>query len=221
MSLEKLKHEVLSQAERQAQQIMDDAQREHDRIVDEAKAKAKSLIAEKEKLGQSQAKEVGLELRASALLQAKRLESEAKEEVARNVVGQVESDLAEAAHRSDYEKVFDGLAKQAIKALGEKEFVIRSNARDKKLASKHGKVAETIDTKGGLIVAKEDGSIQINNTFEALMEENEDKLKQEVFEELFPQEKHHAKAEAHPAGEEKASKKPATKTPAKAGKKKR
>lgn len=214
MSLEKVKHEVLSEADRQAKAIVDEAERERDRILEEARVKAKAIVAEKEKLGEARAKELGLELRASALLQAKRMESEAKEEVAESVFLEIRRELAEAAGKPAYEKVFDSLARKAIRALGDKQFVLKTNARDKKLGAKHGRVAEAISTAGGLVAAKEDGSVQINSTFEAVLEENEDQLKQKVFEELFPQEKRHAavaKTHSESSEAEKKASKPAEK----------
>ncbi|MEM4255015.1 MAG: V-type ATP synthase subunit E family protein [Candidatus Norongarragalinales archaeon] len=207
MSLEKLKHEVLLQAERQAKAILDEAERERDKIIGEAKEKAKAIVAEKQKLGETQAKELAAELKASALLQAKRVESEAKEEVVESVLGEVKRELESFSKTKAYEKIFDSLAKQAIRALGEKEFVLKTNARDKKLGSKHGRVSETISTAGGLIAAKADGSIQINNTFEALLEEHQEKIKQKAFEGLFATRAKHApsapKREAKSGGREK------------------
>ncbi len=189
MSLEKLKQEVAGEAERQAAAIIRNAEREAGAILDEAHAKAKATVAGREKLGESQAAEAALELRASALLQARRLESEAKEEVAENVLGEIGREFGEAAKKPSYEKVFDRLAREAVRALGSKEFVIKTNGRDRKLGAKHGPVSETIQTAGGLIVAKADGSVQINNTFEALLEENKERVKQKAFEGLFGKEK--------------------------------
>jgi len=203
MSLEKLKEEVVSQAEKQAKTVMQEAEREQEKILDEAKARAKELIEQKKTLGRMQAKEVSVELRASAMLQAKRIESEAREEVVEKVFQEVKSELEEAAKGGSYEKIFDSLVKQAIKALGEKEFVLKCNARDKKLASKYGQVAAAIDAIGGVAVAKTDGSIQINNTFEALLEENEEKIKQKAFEELFGKESQKTAAERFPKQEAK------------------
>ncbi len=198
MTLEKLKQEVLSQAERQAKAVIAEAEREEEQILGEARAKAKAIVDEKQKLGEAQARETAVELKASALLQAKRMESEAKEEVVENVLNQVRRELQEISKsKRAYEKIFETLAKQAIRALGEKEFVLKVNAKDKKLASKYGRIAGSIDTIGGVIAAKADGTIQINNTFEALLEENEEKLKQKAFEELF--ERHsHGKTQVHP-----------------------
>lgn len=185
MTLEKLKEEVLSQAEKQAKSVLSEAEREEEKILEEAKGKAKTLVSEKQKLGETQAKEMGVELRASALLQAKRMESEAKEEAVQNVVSEIKEELEKISKSSSYDKIFDSLVKQAIRELHDKDFVLKVNSRDKKLASKYGKVAETVDTIGGAIVAKADGTIQINATFEALLEEKEEELKQKAFEELF------------------------------------
>lgn len=185
MSLEKLKQEVLAQAEKQAESITAEAEREQEKILQEAKEKAKSVVSEKQKLGEAQAKELGVELKASSLLQAKRIESEAKEEIVESVLGEVKRELERTAKTKQYEKIFETLAKQAIRALGEKEFVLKANARDKKLALKYGRFAGAIPTAGGVIAAKADGTIQINNTFEALLEEHEERLKRKAFEELF------------------------------------
>jgi V/A-type H+-transporting ATPase subunit E len=188
MSLDRLKQEVLSQAERQAKEMLDEAKREEQKILDEARAKAKAVVSGNEELGKTQAKELALELRASALLQAKRLESDAKEEVVQSVLAEVKEELKRITGSPKYEKIFDSLAREAIKALGEKDFLLKCSARDRKLASKYGRVGDAIATIGGVIAAKADGSIQINNTFEALLEENEEKLKQKAFEELFGRE---------------------------------
>ncbi len=198
MTLEKLKQEVLDEAEKQAQAIAAEAEREKEKILGESRAKAKARVEENRRHGEARAKEMSVELKASALLQAKRIESEAREEAVESVLQEAKRELAETAKGGRYEKIFDSLAAQAIRALGEKEFVLKASARDKKLAAKHGRVGEAIDTIGGVIAAKADGSIQINNTFEALLEENEEKLKQKAFEHLFGKQgesaqTHHAK----------------------------
>ncbi|MFH1056789.1 MAG: V-type ATP synthase subunit E [Candidatus Micrarchaeota archaeon] len=190
MSLERLKQEVLSQAERQARAVLEEARKEEEKAFAEAREKAKKIVSDEEALGTAQAKELSLELRASALLQAKRLESEAKEEAVQSVLREVKNELGEiAGQESRYEKIFDSLARQAIRALGDSDFVLKTNSRDRKLGAKYGRVAETIETIGGVIAAKADGSIQINNTFEALLEENEEKIKQRAFEQLFKESK--------------------------------
>lgn len=188
MTLEKLKREVTSQAERQRQEILDKAHAEEENIISEAKAKAKDIAARGKSEGERQAKELALELKASALLQAKRIESDAREEAVQGVLDNARTELKQFASSGRYEKTFEGLVREAVKSLGEKEFVLKVNARDKKLASKHGRV-ETIDTIGGVTVSKPDGSIQVNNTFEALLEQKEDDLRQEAFEQLFPSRK--------------------------------
>ena len=201
MSLDRLKQEILSQGERQAKAIIENARSEEAKIMAEAKAKAGEIIAAQEELGRAQAGELELELRASALLQAKRTESDAKEELVQSVLAGVKEELQRISkNQSRYEKVFDSLAKEAIKALGEKDFVLKTNSRDKKLASKYGRVGETIDAIGGVIAAKADGTIQINNTFEALLEENEEKMKQKGFGELFGREDAARKTLSKPSG---------------------
>ena len=201
MSLDRLKQEILSQVERQAKAIIENARSEEAKIMAEAKAKAGEIIAAQEELGRAQAGELELELRASALLQAKRTESDAKEELVQSVLAGVKEELQRISkNQSRYEKVFDSLAKEAIKALGEKDFVLKTNSRDKKLASKYGRVGETIDAIGGVIAAKADGTIQINNTFEALLEENEEKMKQKAFGELFGREDAARKTLSKPSG---------------------
>ena len=194
MTLEKLKQEVLDEAEKQARAITTETEREKEKILGEARTKAKAVVEENRRHGEARAKEMAVELKASALLQAKRIESEAKEEAVESVLHETKRELEEIAKSGHYEKIFDSLAAQAIRALGEKEFLLKANAKDKKLAAKHGRVGEAIDTIGGVIAAKADGSIQINNTFEALLEENEEKLKQKAFEHLFGHGEHTAHA---------------------------
>jgi len=200
MTLEKLKQEVLDEAEKQARAITTETEREKEKILGEARTKAKAVVEENRRHGEARAKEMAVELKASALLQAKRIESEAMEEAVESVLHEVRRGLEEIAKSGHYEKIFDSLAAQAIRALGEKEFLLKANAKDKKLAAKHGRVGEAIGTIGGVIAAKADGSIQINNTFEALLEENEEKLKQKAFEHLFGRQGESAQTHAKRAG---------------------
>ena len=206
MTLEKLKQEVLDEAEKQARAITAETEREKEKILGEARTKAKAVVEENRRHGEARAKEMAVELKASALLQAKRIESEAMEEAVESVLHEVRRGLEEIAKSGHYEKIFDSLAAQAIRALGEKEFVLKANAKDKKLAAKHGRVGEAIGTIGGVIAAKADGSIQINNTFEALLEENEEKLKQKAFEHLFGRQGESAQTHAKRAGGKEKSK---------------
>jgi vacuolar-type H+-ATPase subunit E/Vma4 len=187
MSLEKLKSEIISQAEARERETIEQAKQEAEKIVSEAREQAKTKIKQAEENARIEAKELAAELKASAALSAKRMESETKEDAVQHVLGGVRAELKRTATASPkkYEAVFGALARQAIKALGEKDFVLRMNARDKKLGEKFGRVAEVIETDGGCVVAKSDGSIQVNNTFEALVEGNEESLKQAAFDELF------------------------------------
>jgi len=220
VSLDKLKQEVMDQAERQAKTVLDGAHSEEQRILSEAKTEAKRIISEAAEKTGAEASEMALELRAAAMLQAKRIESEAKERLVQGVLDEIKSELVQIAKAGRYPDIFDSLARQAIRGLGDKEFVLKTNSRDRKLGEKHGRVAGTIDAIGGVIVAKTDGTIQINNTFEALLEQHEEQLKQKAFEQLFV----HGGRKAHaskPAGQKAAKKTKAKAKGSGKGKKKR
>jgi vacuolar-type H+-ATPase subunit E/Vma4 len=230
MSLEKLKSEIIAQAEAQERETVEQAKQEAERVIAEARAQAKEKTGKAEENARGEARELAAEMKASAALSARRMESEAREDAVQRVLQQVRSELKHAASsQKKYERVFEALARQAIKALGEKDFVLKTNARDRKLGEKFGRVAEAIETDGGVVVAKSDGSIQVNNTFEALIEGNEEMLKQAAFDELFGSAKPKPKTPktptqakpAKPAKLEKKAAAKATKAAKKAKKKKK
>lgn len=190
MGLDELRQEINKQASKETRKIRHDAEKEAQKILSEAREQAKALLAkeaEKTKAEVAQ-KEVGV---YAARLQAKKIVADARNAVLGEALNEVKRELAKIAESRDYHKIFDQLAEEGKHIIG-KECVLHVNKRDAPLAKKYGNVVPTLDSIGGVVVTSHDGRLRIDNSFEALLEEHANELKQMAFEQFFARKANHA-----------------------------
>lgn len=191
MGLNELRQEINKQASAETRKIRHDAEAEAGKILGEAREQAKALLAkeaEKTKAEVAQ-KEVGV---YAARLTAKKIVADARNAVLDEALKEVKRELAKIAESRDYPKLFEQLAEEGKRIIG-KDCVLHVNKRDAQLAKKYGDVAATLDSIGGVVVTSHDGRLRIDNSFEALLEEHANELKQLAFEQFFAK-----KAKPHP-----------------------
>jgi vacuolar-type H+-ATPase subunit E/Vma4 len=184
MSLDKLVNEIGEETRERVRKMLSEARVEEQKLLENAKRDADGLLASGKARAKEEAKRNSVEALASARLQAKRLEGVAAEAAVNRVFDELASELREFCGKKEYEKVFAKLVEQGKQEIGE-DFVLKCNSADVSIARKFGKVAETIECIGGVVVASSDGTIQANNTFDALLEEHAEELKRKAFAELF------------------------------------
>jgi len=180
MGLEKVKEEILSKARKQADAAIKEAQKKADAIIAEANAKA----TEEEKKGAEETKKLveAMEKKelASAALESKKLELDAKKELIERVFSDVRQKVAKFTEKKRKEHI----RKLLDKASKELEIgVVYCNAQDKGLVD--GFEAKEADILGGVIVENKDGSVRIDYSYDALIDGLRDKHMQEVAEILF------------------------------------
>lgn len=184
MSLQKLVDEIEGESSAASQRLLGEARAEEKKILDAARAEGSALLSKTRAAAKEEARRNSVEALASARLQAKRTEGIAREAAVQRVFDGLREQLRVFAQKKEYERVFARLVAEGAKEIG-RDFVLKANSRDAALARKHGKLGETIDCIGGVVVASADGTIQANNTFDALLEEHAEEIKREAFAELF------------------------------------
>ncbi len=183
MGLNELRQEISKQASSEAARIRREAQAEAEKILSEAREQAKALLAreaEKTKAEVAQ-KEVGV---YAARLTAKKIVADARNAVLDEALKEVKRELEKLTRTSEYPKIFNQLAEEGKRVAGE-NCVFHVNKRDAALAKKFGNVVPTLDVIGGLVVTSRDGRLRVDNSFEALLEEHANELKQLAFEQFF------------------------------------
>jgi len=193
MGLNELRQEISKQALTETREIKRKAESEAQKIISEAREQAKALLereAEKTKAEVAQ-KEIGV---YAARLQAKKIIADARNAVLNEALKQVKNELTKIAESREYPKIFEQLVKEGKNAIG-KDCVLHVNKRDVTLAKKYGEVSATLNSIGGVVLISRDGRLRVDNSFEALLEEHANELKQLAFEQFFARKlKQHAHA---------------------------
>ena len=188
MGLEKLSKELLLDAKKESDSIIEKAMREVEGIIGAAEEKKRKIVEGAKSSGREMALREKNEKISSANLGAKQLVDEEKNGAVEKALLEVFSQLGELRGDKSYQKLLKSLAVEGMKELG-KDSVVIVNSKDHALAKKlfpnTSKAAENIA--GGVIVASKDGLVRVDNSFEALFEQNRDGIKKDLFTELFGQ----------------------------------
>ncbi len=154
---------IQSKSNQQAKQIMEDARVEGKRLGEEAKA----------------------EINANARLKQKKIRAEAEHKLITASIQGVEKYLKEFVETPKYGVVLLSLARDCTKALGKDAVVYCRKKDEAKLKNAGFNVAGTQSIIGGVIGRSSDGKIKVDNSLEALLALNEEKLRQIAHRELF------------------------------------
>ncbi|MFH1107185.1 MAG: V-type ATP synthase subunit E family protein [Candidatus Micrarchaeota archaeon] len=162
------------QARAQARSERELAEGEADAIVDSARHEA-SEYASKERMRVS-----------AANIKARRMVQDAQFGLVQDVIGELRALLAKsAADRKKYKPVFERLARDAAAKAG-KDCVLLANKEDLQLARQIARAsAKPIECIGGAAALSEDGRVKIDNTFEAILEEHDEEIRQRAYDLLF------------------------------------
>jgi V/A-type H+-transporting ATPase subunit E len=193
--------EINREAEQKIQYILSEAQSEAEKIKEEARKRAESKAEWILRKANTQAEIEKQRIIANAKLEVRKKRLQKQEELIREVITALKDRLAELPD-DEYFDILVDLGAEAVKEMGVDTVVMRSNERTlellksrlndfkKAVAAKTGvkikvRRGKPINTIGGLVVESIDGSVRVDNTFEARIERFEGELRAAVAKALF------------------------------------
>ena len=193
--------EINREAEQKIQYILSEAQKEAERIKEEARKRAEARTEWILRKAQTQAETEKQRIIANARLEVRKKRLEVQEELIQEVITALRERLAELSEEEYFPMLID-LTVKALEELGGEACLVRSNEKTLKLlesrleefrksvAARLGRdveisLGEPISTIGGVIVEAPDGSVRVDNTFEARIERFESELRAEIAKALF------------------------------------
>ncbi len=193
--------EINREAEQKIQYILSEAQKEAERIKEEARKRAEARAEWILRKAQTQAETEKQRIIANARLEVRKKRLEVQEELIQEVITALRERLAELSEEEYFPMLID-LTVKALEELGGEACLVRSNEKTLKLleskleefrksvAARLGRdveisLGEPISTIGGVIVETPDGSVRVDNTFEARIERFESELRAEIAKALF------------------------------------
>ena len=192
MSIEKITSKIVSDAESIAQVTLDEAKAECDAILARAESEAEKVLREAQERGQKEKEKLISRRKAVADIDGRKIILEEKQKLITECFDRAIEQIA-SMEKEEYIAFLAGL----VKKTGETEGELILNEKDaasvgtdlvnvlsKELAgSKITLSKETKNIRGGFLLKK--GSIYINGTVEALVEEAREDLVGEVSAQLF------------------------------------
>ena len=193
--------EINREAEQKIQYILSEAQKEAERIKEEARKRAEARAEWILRKAQTQAETEKQRIIANARLEVRKKRLEVQEELIQEVIAALRERLAELSEEEYFPMLID-LTVKALEELGGEACLVRSNEKTLKLlesrleefrksvTARLGRdveisLGEPISTIGGVIVEAPDGSVRVDNTFEARIERFESELRAEIAKALF------------------------------------
>lgn len=193
--------EINREAEQKIEYILSEAQREAEKLREEARKRAEAKAEWILRKARTQAEMEKQRLVANARLQVRKKKLTVQEELIGEVIRALRERLVELPDE-DYFEILVNLGAQAVNELGVDTVVLKSNERTlellkerlnefkKRVSEKTGlkikvRRGKPINTIGGLIVESIDGTVRVDNTFEARIERFEGELRASIARALF------------------------------------
>ncbi|MDP3741971.1 MAG: V-type ATP synthase subunit E family protein [Candidatus Micrarchaeota archaeon] len=186
MSFEQLLKTLEEKCKAEETAILSAAKNEAKKTNAAASEKAKQVMDDAKHEGQKLGGEQRAEISANARLRERKTLAEAREVLLNKAIQGVEPLLQEFAESKEYEKTLLHLAKDCINALG-KDAVLRCKREDEKALKLHGfNIGSPVKIIGGVIGEAQEGKIKVDNSFETLLSNHSEKLKQIAYKALNP-----------------------------------
>jgi len=96
----------------------------------------------------------------------------------------IKKELGDYSKKPEYKKVMQKLVDYSKKMLA-KELVVHCRKEDKSFFKSGVKVGSTIQTIGGFVAENKEGTMEIDLTFEELLRNNEDEIKNTILEKIL------------------------------------
>ncbi|HUH99456.1 MAG TPA: V-type ATP synthase subunit E [Nitrososphaerales archaeon] len=139
-------------------------------IMDSAKQEA-AAASQREKI----------KIQGAAKLQAKKVMFDATEKMLENNIDALRQALSELASSPSYPDLLTRMARYASKRLGGKIAVTCRKADEATLKAAGAKIASTnLNSMGGFVADSEDGSLELDLTFEELLRSREDEVRASI-----------------------------------------
>lgn len=200
MGLEELEKAVMQKSAAEEESILAAAREEAKRVLEEARSQGKQLaektVAEAHALSAEEFRKV-----SSAKLRAKKIVAEGREEAVVACLKELRANLKELAaakngeKRKLYESLLLLLAKKAAAEIGD-GVVIHCRPVDENVARRAGPTRPSLSVPGVIAFSK-DALVKSDNTFDALLEEKQDALKQKAYALLFAKHPREEKKRVH------------------------
>jgi len=187
MSLQKLIQRIHEDASQEAQQIIDEAEQRADAIIQEAREDVRKSVDDIHTQGEKQAGRAKDKTLAAARRRAREAKRQVKEEVMQECLEQVHQQLQQL-NGAAYKTVIRDSIQKGIKQFGDCVVLVSREADETIAADLDVPVEGTIDSIGGVIVKRADRSLQIDETFEAILERHMGDIRILMAEHLFEEE---------------------------------
>jgi len=205
-SIEVLIEALLSEANEKGKNIIQDAKNKVDNTIEEQRKKGRDDARERAISIKNKAKEeselIKLSKLASAEMNAQWLILEKKHAMIDNVLNQVREELSILVKSEKYVKMLENLIIEGCSTLNTPEMELMLNSKDSTLISDLGtsikkiskktkkkckvkKSPRSIETIGGVKIQSKDGKMILDNTFDGILEHNNDKLRFKIAQILF------------------------------------
>lgn len=202
MSLEKLKQEILEEAESVIKEILEKADKEVERILTEAKRNAELIKQQRKDEILKELKEKERSALSMAKIDGRKLLLTTQEEIFEKVSDEVKNKLSKVRRDKRYLQLLIKYIKEGIRELGTNKVILGLNNKDKQFIKKYmdqitkeieresGNVEliigkDDFDIMGGVILYTVDGSKIFNNSFEARLNIVMDRYRNEIMNILF------------------------------------
>lgn len=186
MSFENLVADLEKDAKTQEDKIIKDAANQADAIRAQTKEQIAQLMQNAKREAAQTIEEKKSEI-STANISARKIIADGRNQAVEKALTEVKEHLQEYTNSKQYTALVTKLTQEAVDALGTKQnTVVICRKEDAATLKKNGfNVQATLDAIGGVIVQSKDGKIKINSTFENLLSEHADELRQTMFFELF------------------------------------
>jgi V/A-type H+-transporting ATPase subunit E len=167
MGLDQVKHEILQDAEEEADRIVEEAEQQAEEIVDEAEEKAEQLKEEAQQEAEEKAEALRRQELASANMEAQRKKLSAKQGVIEDAFERLE----ERVRDMDTEKKLD-LLTDVIEDIKDEITIGRVETSEDLVSELEDRVdAEVVATDiEGVIIENEDGSMRYDYSFATMLQ---------------------------------------------------
>ncbi len=186
MGLEELEKQLMVDAKKESETTLSKATQEKEKIIAAALEKKKQIFAQAKNSAQELSQKERNERISAANLRAAQMIDEKKNEIVDLGLQQVWQELIELIDSKDYQKLLKKLIAEGEKELG-KQCIVFVNKKDfadaKKISLNVSK--SPIEIAGGAIIATKDEKVRVNNSLEAIFEQNKENIRREIFNELF------------------------------------
>jgi V/A-type H+/Na+-transporting ATPase subunit E len=196
MSIEKIIARMRSDVEREIARIEAEAKEQADRILVEAKRRAEEEYLEIVKIGEKETDLAIKRMRSQAHMDAHDTVRAAKQRCISESFERATRVLHDLPRSTEFEAIQKGLIEEGLAGVGATTATIVASERDRPLVERlvsgiveDGKnvslAPEYADCIGGVIVRSSSGRMTVNNTFEARMERERERLIHDISKILF------------------------------------